>query len=387
MALLGDSDEAAGWRQYLLLAEIAELTSVGTRDVVSGRRATSRKALRRLTSPALSERQRVFLAAPPLVELRTQLERWATGPVDLELLAELIEGYEAAGAGRYGDAITELRLRLQWSEDPALRELAEHLNRNYRNANIRIALSEDLLNRLAPRQPMVQAPVRDRIAGADVRGRSHTSTELRLRLLPDPKVLRLGLEASGAVKSQTFSESWPARVRNSARMRYEARKLIVVNRHGMHIWPAEAEAEGRDRLVGVDSQFDPLPFVGAMVQEMAREQHRQKRPTALAQVKRKVANQARVRMDREADAKLEYLERQFEFAVLRPLEALALAAEPIDMHTTEQRAVVRLRVAKENQLAAFTPRPSAPSDSLASLQLHDSLLNNAARGLDLEGRR
>jgi hypothetical protein len=38
-------------------------------------------------------------------------------------------------------------------------------------------------------------------------------------------------------------------------------------------------------------------------------------------------------------------------------------------------------------LAAHTPRPSAPSDSFASFQLHESVFNNAVRGLNLDGRR
>jgi hypothetical protein len=92
-------------------------------------------------------------------------------------------------------------------------------------------------------------------------------------------------------------------------------------------------------------------------------------------------------MDAEADAKLHALEAKFRENVVEPLGRFALAAEPVDMSTTDERATMRLRLAGEHQLAAHTPRPSAPSDSLASVQLHESALNNALRGLDLDGRR
>ena len=108
----------------------------------------------------------------------------------------------------------------------------------------------------------------------------------------------------------------------------------------------------------------------------------------MAQVKAKVGREARERMDREADAKLHELEGAIRRRTCSaPLERFALAAEPVDMSTTDERAVMRLRMAGEQQLAAHTPRPSAPSDSLASLQLHESALNNAIRGLGLDGRR
>jgi len=47
---------------------------------------------------------------------------------------------------------------------------------------------------------------------------------------------------------------------------------------------------------------------------------------------------------------------------------------------------MRLRLASENQLAANTPRPRAPSDSVASVQVHQSAINNLLESLDLAGR-
>jgi hypothetical protein len=107
----------------------------------------------------------------------------------------------------------------------------------------------------------------------------------------------------------------------------------------------------------------------------------------MVQVRSKVAQKARTRMDNEADAKLHKLEQRFHDFVMLPFGQLALAAEPVDMFTTADRAVMQMRLANLDQLAAHTPRPSAPADSVLSLQLHETALNNAFAGLDLEGRR
>ena len=47
---------------------------------------------------------------------------------------------------------------------------------------------------------------------------------------------------------------------------------------------------------------------------------------------------------------------------------------------------MRLRLAADDELAAFTPRPRAPADSLASMQLHESAINNVLEKLELNGR-
>ncbi len=49
--------------------------------------------------------------------------------------------------------------------------------------------------------------------------------------------------------------------------------------------------------------------------------------------------------------------------------------------------MARLRVAGNHQLGSHTPRPRALADSLASLQLHESALTNAAVSLQLDGAR
>jgi hypothetical protein len=46
-----------------------------------------------------------------------------------------------------------------------------------------------------------------------------------------------------------------------------------------------------------------------------------------------------------------------------------------------------LRVAGAEQLGGHTPRPRAPADSLASVQVHESAITNAAVSLELDGKR
>ncbi len=47
---------------------------------------------------------------------------------------------------------------------------------------------------------------------------------------------------------------------------------------------------------------------------------------------------------------------------------------------------MRLRLGGEDQLGSHTPRPPAPADSLANLQIHESVINNGIGRLRLDGR-
>jgi hypothetical protein len=238
-----------------------------------------------------------------------------------------------------------------------------------------------------PKQTSTISLVNDRIAGTKVRGRARTTTQVQVRLLPNDKAWQISLEALGAVYSKTRTQTWPARVQNSAKMFYEVQKMIWIDGQGMRVAPSEAQARGRNDLVGIDTEFDPIPIISHLIRDAARRRHQKTRPKALKHVKAKVAREARTRMDLEANPKLHRLEEKFENNILSAVEELALVAEPLQMYTTEDRAVMELRLANTTQLAANTLRPLAPSDSVACMQLHQSVLNNAAAGLDLNGNR
>ena len=387
VVLLEGEENGEAWRDYLLLDQVATASSPGAGIDPRGRRKLAQEVLSRLTDPRLTSAQQEFVATAPVAALQRTVLPWAVGPINIETLAALVERYDATGDSRYGAALAQLSQRLQWSPVPEYQQLAAHLNEYYRGANMRVAISDDLLQRMLPQPKASVSPVNDHIAGAKVKGRSRTTVKLETRMIPNDEAWQIALVAKGAVYSKTKSDTWPASVNNSARMFYEAQKTIKIDSQGLRVSRTKASARGRNELVGIDSDFDPIPILSHLVKDVARRKHHHSRGIANRQVKAKVVRQAKTRMDRDADPRLRRLEEAFAEKVLTGLEKLALLAEPTEMYTTEDRAVMQLRLANSFQLAANSLRPLAPSDSLASLQLHESVLNNAIAGLGLEGRR
>ena len=91
-----------------------------------------------------------FWPLAPLVQLHQELRVWAAGKVNLETLAALIERYESGRKTRYAAVIAQLQQRLKWSENPQIQALANRLDQHYRGANMRLAMSNDLFNRMLP---------------------------------------------------------------------------------------------------------------------------------------------------------------------------------------------------------------------------------------------
>lgn len=310
----------------------------------------------------------------------------ARSEVELPQLLEAIERFEYTRLTSHGrqlsDAIDQLRSSSR-AEDVAL---AEQLERHYRNANVRVAVTDILLNRMLPQQGPLESDVNDYILGIPVWGRSKTFTELKVRLVPDEHRLRVGLEAWGKVQSNTTASSGPVKLRNRGKSAFIVRKLIVVDQDGLRTKQSHAEAESATNLVGIESNYDDVPLIGNFVRRLAERRHTDQRGMALRETERKIVRESRLRFDREIEPRIAHAVKSFENEIWNSLIKLRLDPEPISLATTDRRAVARVRLADADQLSAYTARPRALGNSLLSMQVHESVLNNVLDKLDLAGK-
>lgn len=385
--LTGESQRGSDWRDYLLTASLAKVADAGARTSPAGRRELARQILDRVSTDGLSWSQQHFVTSEPIAALTGELRHWAAERVDLDRLTVSLETYERSRSPRVAQAIALERRKLAWSPNHDHRRLAENIDLHYRNANFRIAVTAELLEQLLPQpEPAGYQPVRDRIVGTPVRGRQRTEAALSTRLVPDENVLRFALVARGNVASRTVGYGDGARVWTRGQTDFQAQKFVTITPDGMRIYPAVANAESRTRLVGIRTDYDGLPFLQSWARSEAQNQYRRKRARARAIVEAKVAAQAQADLDSEAGPYLDRL-RDRVASRLDELRETGVHVQPIALGTTQQRVVARLRVAGDDQLASHTPRNRAPADSLASVQMHETVLVNLSRCLELDGQR
>jgi hypothetical protein len=265
---------------------------------------------------------------------------------------------------------------LRFASSPDAEAVAQTLNTYYRNANIRVAVSSGLIERMIPAVDSRVQPVRQQILGSDVRGQSFIDSKVDVRLMPSPASWRLQLETNGNVHSKTSSRNGPVLIRNGSDAEFTSVTPLEITRLDAQVGNTGVGVQSQTRIRGIDTDFDAIPLVSTLVREIAMSRYQQLAPIAKqiqnGQIRKSVATE----VDKRVNEQIEAASAKFVQHLIGPLGSLGLSPMVVDMQTTADRLTARYRIGGDWQLAAFTPRPRAPSDSLLSVQVHQSVLNN-----------
>ncbi|MGQ9913972.1 MAG: hypothetical protein ACUVQQ_06460 [Thermogutta sp.] len=381
-----NAPEGRSWKVFLRTAAIREAFTKRSVLAEENCRRIAEATLRDVTERDLAPDQRRFLDQPVLAAYLKELTFWRHDSVTPGELLRTVERYEQTGSPADAAALIGLYYRLEPSSDVAAQAMARTLQVLYRNANVRVVVTADLLNRMMPERSPESRPVADTILGRPVYGTSLADSTAYFRFLPDPRRARLALIVRGRVTSETWSQAGPATFFNDGYAVYEARKDIEVSPRGIVAQPGRIDVRNRVELRQVSTSLDPIPILGFLAQEVARDQLAERRLAMNAEVKWKLAAQALAEIERESESRFAEMNRKLETDVLARLSEFSLGPTWIGAQTTEDRLVLRWRLGDAWQPGGYTLRPWAASDSLASCQVHESAVNNFIAQFRLEGR-
>jgi hypothetical protein len=349
---------------------------------------------RRLDCWAAAHEIRLAQQESPRIAARGSLDSLLAGeprPTSVDDVAHALsndlEAYEQSRDPQIGRHVSQRQRDLASSNSLQDRTLADAVEQHYRNANVRIAITSELLNRLVRKQRTEERPVRERIAGTPVRGRSQITSESNIRLQPAEGRWQVGVEAQGVVNSRTLADGGRARLHTRSSTDFSAQKTVIFEPGGVRLEPTVANVTSHNRLIGVTTDFDWVPLLRSLARDRAIQEYRARRTRARAEAESKVAILAVEQIDEETLTAIDRVEQEVQSRLLTPLAECGVELTPIELTTSEDRLVARLRIAGNDQLGGHTPRPRALSDSLASLQIHESALTNAGASLGLDGER
>ncbi len=381
---LGTTQLGTQWRRYLCLDELRLCLQAGDPEK---QRHLARSVLNRLHSPQFDDSQASFMQEASFSGFSDALSRCVDEPVDYSQILESLELYEETNSATCAGDLARYYQVIRWSRSNDVKALADRLNTYYRNANLRVTVSAELLNRLLPGPVTTDEPVRDTMLGAQVRGISRNASHLRVVLTPDQYKWNLGLEVDGTVNSRTAASRGPARFFSNGWSRYAGRKLITVDSQGVHTDSADIRANMDMDLNGVETNFDSVPVLGWVARAVAVGQHERNSEEARWIAAAKLRHMASNRINEEVDSKIADAEQEFQKNWLKPLRGLNLQPVVLDMQTSTDELTVRYRLASDDQLAAHTPRPEPPKNNLMSVQIHETALNNTLEQLHLDGQQ
>jgi hypothetical protein len=372
---LDRSTDSESWGDFLMLDR---LESLAAGDVESHEEqvAIAREFLNRVTFNRVSAEQKAVLASEEIRAIAEDIHPLTVVPIDYRKLLSDLETIEQTPIHRVSVDIAESIQSLRFSESESQYAIADALNQHYRSANIRLSVSEEFINRLMPKDQVSSKPVQQRILGADTRGASKVMTNLKVDLLPDPKAWKVALHLDGDIRSSTSSSRSGATFYNSSKAKVQSSRELRLDPSGLTINGTPANVESQESLRKFSTKWDQLPIMGDMVRYVAQQEFNQSKPVARRITQRLIANQTDSEFDKQLESNVGNAREQLSQRLLGPLQNLQLHPMVMDMQSTDTRLVARYRIAGNDQIAANTPRPLAPAESLISFQLHQSALNN-----------
>ncbi len=365
------------WRAYLGLELLAQTTDDPC--------YSARIVLGRLHSVAMDANQQGLARQMVGEETEKQLRAFAAKEVCPTKLLVDLESFHQRPNGLTASRLNDHFQNCIWSGQAELLALAKVLDNHYRNANIRIAVSESLINRLLAQPHTESEPVQDQILGAKVFGRSQVTNQIGVQMVPDERRWSLVLTASGNVHSRTQAHRDGFVIHSIGSAEVFGSKRVNVSIDGVQSESPQVDAVTDNQVIGLDSPFDNIPILGFTARRLAQRQQKASAPLAEQQVRSRIRSRVQERMEKAVTDALQKARDELNRQVVSRFVRLSLEPQPVEMRTTENELVLRYRLAGFDQMAADTPRPAIDDQMAASLQLHESTINNGLSRLELAG--
>ncbi|GEM_PF-5814371 len=372
------------WQRFLLLPELKQQAQAPPQESRRWERLVA-EFLNRVDTLRRDPQYERLSQWEQLQRLQRQLCLCALGRFEATGLPQVVEQFEQTEDEASRALLVRYLQLVEHGSSEALGLQPWELVNHWNNTNLRLAVHHRLLAQLVPQAPPRWQRVYDTILGIPVRGRSWTTTRVDVRTLPGQGA-RLVITARGLVRSWTQASQGLVTTHERTVARFSAQRLIQLRPDGLRSWPTRLELDARSELAGIETELDGLPLLGDLVREIALSQREEMLPEAQAEARWKLRRRIQAQFDRQVDQALAALDRK-RMARLNQLRK-RLRLDPLLLaHTTSQRLVLRVRLAGPDQLGAHTPRPRALAGSWASLQVHQSAINNVLDRLQLAGRR
>lgn len=310
----------------------------------------------------------------------------ATAEYATMALLDAIERFESTGSAEDAAFITSAAKQLESLPLPTAHALSREVAEHYRTANVRLSVHREFLDRLMPAPESDHGPVDELILGRRVRGTRTVKRSTSVEFKPDATSVNLELHVKGDINSHTVVESGPVSVKSRSLSSFSVRQPIRVTAEGLKIGKPQAQAAAKGRNDNLETSFDSVPIMRSVVRNIAESQHQDAMPEATREMLNRIVSRSRQEMEEQSGPRLAEVQQSVRKSLWEPLARMGLEPTPLSLETSQSSATVRLRLAGGGQLSGHTPRPRPPATAVASMQVHESSLNNAADQLGIAGR-
>jgi hypothetical protein len=259
------------------------------------------------------------------------------------------------------------------------------LQKHILNYNVRVALSEEFLNRLVSETRTERGPVTDYVLGATVSGNQTTNTRVTFDLLPSGRTARFNLTLSGQIQSNTVGVTSEATVYTQGNHNFVARKEVNFDGVKFVTSPATIDVNPHNTTTGFNVNGGGGLF-GGIVNNIASQEIESRRGSAEAIAAQRVRENVLPKYNAEADKNFAEAGPKLEKDAFSGLKATGLYPDAFLYQTTDTAVRLNSRLMQANEVGGDLPATAVDVSKGAALLLHESAINNAFDRMDLAGQ-
>ncbi|MCA9081404.1 MAG: hypothetical protein KDA58_12645, partial [Planctomycetaceae bacterium] len=302
-------------------------------------------------------------------------------------LTEALDKFDEDPSGEAGVTIRELF-------DDAANHLADGgeyvraaLQAYYLNYNVRLSISEGLLQRLISESRQEQEWINECIMSAHVTGWQCTNASVMADVVPSGNAARICLILSGDVRANTQGSVPQATVYSTGYHTFHAEKAINFDGFNFSTEPASVSATANTRNYDAVTKFSRIPILGAIADNIALNKADEKIGQANWMTIQRIRSEVSRQLDSQTDDQFANASLELENKAYGPLRRQGLFPQTLQVSSTNDAIHYESRLLGPHELAGSRTPPSVARSSRGlSIQVHESALTNGSERIGLNGK-
>ncbi len=306
---------------------------------------------------------------------------------DLTNLANAIEAYEENGTSEDGKKVIDTLAAADKTAIDEGNRLDEGVRPHYMNYNMSAVATDAILTKVMGETSQTTGPVTDFILGANVSGTEWTTTTVSIRLEPSRNTARILLVLDGIVQSSTVGATSQANIYTSGYHRFGATKELRFDGENITTGPAMMTyVQPSNTTTGASTAMSGFPIFGRIADSIAVNEAEKRRGESEAIAGERIQSRVLPEVDARVDKLIQDTNSRLHSELHKRLKEAGLY--PAAIHASTNQSFLRLsaEIADKTELGGDVAPSTGYEPAGLVLQLHETLLTNAARRMKFAGQ-
>jgi hypothetical protein len=244
-----------------------------------------------------------------------------------------------------------------------------------------------LISKLLANQEVTNGPVTDFVLGANVSGNETTTTDVSADLQPSSDSAVIELVLNGVTQSNTVGATSEANIYTSGYHRWGAVKPIRFDGENISTGPARITyVQPNNTTTGASTRYSGMPIIGGIANRTAINEANARRGDSEAIAAQRIETRVLPELDARVDHLIHDANRRLQNEQKNRLDKAGVLPESIRARSNQSFLRIDAQIVGPNELSGDVAIPEGARSAGLVVNLHESLLNNAAQKLKLAGR-